>query len=119
MKITNKNTIQDIQHDFSIIYPGLKLEFYKQPHEQHEASPGKEIHNPESKLNEIGMKKRSGQINVSPEITVADLESAFEEKFGLHVQVFRRSKELWLQTSTTDHWSLELQNSKGIHSLQS
>ena len=119
MKITKDMTILEVQREFSSMYPGLKIEFYEHAHKDHEGSPGKEILNPESKLRDVGMNKRGGNLKIDSTQSVSDLEQAFEEKYGLHVQVFRRSKELWLQTSTTDHWSLELQNSKGIHSLQS
>ena len=44
---------------------------------------------------------------MTPQLTVETLESMFEDEFGLHVQVFRKSGETWLQTSVTDHWTLE------------
>jgi hypothetical protein len=44
---------------------------------------------------------------------VSELEELFEEVFGLSVQVFRKSGESWLQTTTTDSWTLNQQNLKG------
>ena len=34
----------------------------------------------------------------------------------LNLQVFRKSSDIWLQTSATDHWTLEKQNGKGQRS---
>ena len=46
-------------------------------------------------------------------MSVADLEKAFMNKFGLLTQVFRRSGNIWLETSITDGWSLKQQNDLG------
>ena len=44
---------------------------------------------------------------------VSELEKAFSDIFGLNVQVFRKSNNMWLQTTITDKWSLEKQNQNG------
>jgi hypothetical protein len=44
---------------------------------------------------------------------VVELECLFEDQFGLFVQVFRRSGNLWLETTVTDSWSLQKQNEQG------
>ena len=54
-----------------------------------------------------------GDLKVNGEMEVSKLEQAFEKKYGLHVQVFRRSGNIWLQTTKTDSWTLEAQNRKG------
>ena len=43
---------------------------------------------------------------------VAELENAFAKSFGFAVQVFRKSGNVWLQTTATDDWTLEEQNLK-------
>ena len=43
---------------------------------------------------------------------VWQLERLFEEDCGLHVQVFRRSGKIWLETSRTDDLTLEQQEAK-------
>ncbi len=50
------------------------------------------------------------------DMSVSELEQLFLTKYGLNAQVFRRSGNLWLQTSATDHWTLAEQNRKGGHS---
>jgi len=42
-----------------------------------------------------------------------------EDQFGLHVQIFRKSGDLWLQTSKTDEWTIEHQNARGLETTLS
>lgn len=44
---------------------------------------------------------------------VSELEKLFKDKFKLAVQVFRKSGNLWLETTMTDNWSLLQQNNHG------
>ncbi|HSB94027.1 MAG TPA: hypothetical protein VLC28_12970, partial [Flavitalea sp.] len=46
-------------------------------------------------------------------MTVAELEGLFTDKFNLPVQVFRRSGNIWLETTMTDGWTLKQQNEHG------
>jgi hypothetical protein len=46
-------------------------------------------------------------------MTVSNLEQKFRDVYGLSVQVFRRSGKAWLETTFTDGWTLEEQNSQG------
>ncbi len=48
---------------------------------------------------------------------VRTLENVFYETYGLKVQVFRLSGNIWLQTTSTDEWTLHEQNRKGGASL--
>lgn len=118
MKIIDSKTIAEVQSEFSSKFPGLKIEFYKEQHELSKGSPAAEQWPTNKKLKDVRSKHNKGDITLSPEMKVSDLELGFEKKFGLHVQVFRKSNNLWLQTSVTDGWPLEKQNSKGIHSIQ-
>ena len=40
------------------------------------------------------------------------------DRFGLHVQVFRRSGKTWLQTIRTDNWTLGQQDAEAAASNQ-
>ena len=44
---------------------------------------------------------------------VGTFEQIMFDMFGLNVQVFRKSYNEWLQTWSTDMWSLEEQNRRG------
>jgi hypothetical protein len=118
MLIDNSKKIKDLQMEFHRVFPGLKLEFYKGSHHDGEASPARLQLDSELPLSAVQTVHTSGNLRISEEMTVTELEQLFHEKFGLNAQVFRRSGNLWLQTSATDHWTLAEQNRKGSHSEQ-
>ena len=118
MIIQDAQSISQIQQEFQEKFPGLKIEFYESEHSDHQGSHPSNQHDPAKTLREIRQQHSEGDLVIDPEMTIAELESNFEELFGLHVQVFRRSKTLWLQTISTDDWTLEKQNRKGVHSNQ-
>ena len=119
MVINDDMRISDFQSAFNEKFPGLRIEFYKKEHDVNAGSFKEDQYANDVKLAQISTKGNLGDIEVKPTMTVADLEQQFENDFGLHVQVFRRSNTLWLQTSSTDDWTLEKQNTKGLHSMVS
>jgi len=46
-------------------------------------------------------------------MTVTDLENTLKDQFGLTAQAFRRSCNIWLETSITNGWTLKRQNDNG------
>lgn len=118
MKINTNSKLSEIQKEFNDSYPGLKLEFYSKEHKDHAGSPKSVQIDEDLIVTDLNENLQEGLLNIEESKRVSDIEQEFEDKFGLYVQVFRRSKELWLQTVTTDHWDLKTQNSKGIHSTE-
>ncbi len=116
MKISRDRTIEDLKREFRDAYPGLKLEFYSKAHKQHEGSSQEFLLSNNQLLKDII--SNEGEVELEEDLTVGEMERTFAEKFNLHVQVFRKSRSLWLQTSKTDDWTLAVQNRKGIHSEQ-
>ena len=113
LTITDVQTIEGIQNSFNTIFPFLKIEFFKKSHFRGKSNPKSLMYEYNLKLKEIRNKKFSGKIKIEKNMTVAELESIFENKFGLHAQVFRKSGNVWLETSSTDNWTLEEQNTEG------
>ncbi|MEI8136499.1 MAG: hypothetical protein WCH21_04145 [Bacteroidota bacterium] len=68
---------------------------------------------PSKTLGECRTIHDSGTITITPQMTVADLEQNFRDIYGLSAQVFRKSGKVWLETTVTDVWTLEEQNSQG------
>jgi propionyl-CoA carboxylase beta chain len=52
-------------------------------------------------------------IAVESNFSVSNLEQKFENELGLFIQVFRKSGNVWLETSATDSWTLAEQNEEG------
>lgn len=116
MLIDNNMKIKDLQADFQKKFPFLKLEFYAGSHRVGESSPARERLDGELLVDEVRSVHEVGHLTIHEAMSVATLEQQFLEKYGLNAQVFRRSGNLWLQTSATDYWTLAEQNRKGGHS---
>ncbi len=112
--LTSDRTIEEVQQDFSEAFPYLKLVFFTKPHKAFKGSPAKFlVQDRTQKLKGLEKEVRNGGLYLEPEMPVWQVERLFEEEFGLHVQVFRKSGNTWLETSVTDNLSLEQQNAKG------
>ncbi len=118
MKIKKTDTIKELQIRFNSAYSHLKVKFYSKSHDEFEGSSEKNEVDSETLLSVVNPELKDADIDISEDITVQELENNFEEKFGLHAQVFRKSNHLWLQTSATDDWSLGEQQRKGKNSVQ-
>ncbi len=115
MKITinDHRKISAIQEEFNTEFPYLKIEFFTKPHKQSGASPKKLIKHSSKTLEECRTIHNKGHITITSKMTVVDLEQRFSDVYGLGVQVFRKSGKVWLETTVTDGWTLEEQNSQG------
>lgn len=111
--ISDTRTIYSIREDFQHLFPFLKLEFFSKPHQPGEPSMKKQMKDGNQTLKECRRVHNDGEIIISPGMTVAELEQQFLASYGLSVQVFRKSGKLWLETTVTDSWTLQEQNSQG------
>lgn len=111
IQIDKTKTIKSIQEEFQKKFPCLKLEFYKQDQSQGDGTPKNYTLKNNLTFGEAQKKHESSEtISINELMKVGELEHAFAKKFGISAQVFRKSGELWLQTTTTDSWTLAKQN---------
>ncbi len=68
---------------------------------------------PESLMNDINPGIADGELVIREAMSVLELENEFYDKFGLSVQILRRSGNLWLDTSRTNSWTLKEQDDLG------
>lgn len=114
IRVLSEQSIAEVQEDFARAYPFLKLVFFTKPHKAFKGSHAKFlVQDREVKLSSLEKQPKDGVLYLEPEMPVWQVERLFEEEFGLHVQVFRKSGNTWLETSVTDNMSLEQQNAKG------
>ncbi len=112
--INDSSTTKEIKEKFSRVYPYLKLEFFNKPHGEKEASVKEDLIKGDKTIGEIRTKRNEGDLIIHPTTKAGELEQAFEDKFGIHVQVFRKSGRIWLETTSTDNWTLKEQNEVGM-----
>ncbi len=113
MLINDYKKLRDIQVEFNQHFPHLRIEFYSKHHERGEGSSILYKLSDQKTIGEVRTKHEEGDIRIDDFMTVEELENLFWDKFGLDVQVFRKSGAMWMQTTSTDQWTLEEQNRKG------
>jgi hypothetical protein len=112
--INGERLISEIQTDFSAVYPFLKIEFFKNGKTRRDRYPANKLIPATQPIKTAWhWKKDNGLLNLSDNLTVTDLENELMDQFGLSAQVFRRSGNIWLETTITDNWTLKQQNDHG------
>jgi hypothetical protein len=111
ININESRKLFELQQEFNTCFPYLKIEFFHSPHGSEEGSPKRLIRNPGRSIKECT--DRSGEMIITADMSVGELEQKFREQFGLFAQVFRHSGKVWLETTLTDSWTLAEQNSQG------
>jgi hypothetical protein len=106
-------SIKELQEKFSNLYPFLKINFFKNELDAKKYTSQSAEFSPEVKMNAINKNFIEGELEIDDSMTVNKLESKLFEQFGLSAQVSRRSGNLWLETSLTNHWTLNEQNDHG------
>jgi len=105
--INDTTTLRHIQDVFSDFYPYLQIWFYKKAHKKYEASPDTELLPADKMIRDIKQTHVSGLIEIKPFYKVADVENEFQQRFGLSVQVLRKEKSNWVQTTGMDDFTLK------------
>ena len=111
--IDDQQTIAGIREAFNGMFPFLKLEFFSRKHQPEQASPLKFLIRSGATISECRRVHSSGELTITPQMTVNELEQLFDTDYGLSVQVFRKSGRIWLETVLTDTWTLAEQNAEG------
>ncbi|HWY98464.1 MAG TPA: hypothetical protein VNY36_05200 [Bacteroidia bacterium] len=111
--INDHRKIFAIQKAFSEMFPFLKLEFLAKPAKVGGASTKKMFISPSKTIGQCRVVHSKGTLTILAHMTISDLEQSFNDTFGLTVRVFRKSGKAWLETSATDMWTLEKENSIG------
>ena len=118
MIITKNKTITEVQQEFQQKFPYLKIEFYTLPHKSGEASSPLRQIDASKKIGELTDHLTETELSINGHLKVNTLEENLKAQFGLNAQVFRQSGDIWLQTTSTDHWTLSDQNARGQQSSE-
>lgn len=110
LHITKQTKINQIQENFSTRFPNLKLEFFIDKNKDEQLTANEQVKDPSKSIQEIRENGKDGVYDIDGLTTVAELEKNFLDIFGIYVQVFRKSGDIWLMTTTTDYLTLSEQN---------
>ena len=107
--IERNSLAEDVKKAFTSCYPFLKIEFYKKPLTnslyKKEVIP---LHLP--LIQQIN-KQSETVINIERNKTVAEVENDFS-LIGLRAEIFRKSGNVWVETTLTNNWTLQQQNTE-------
>jgi glycerol-3-phosphate O-acyltransferase len=114
LTIHGERLISEVQRDFTNTYPYLKIEFFRNGSiQQHQCTAQQKLAQHFKLKDSWNYKKDKGTLHVRDSMTVQELENAFMDEFGLTAQVFRKSGNIWLETTITDNWTLKQQSDHG------
>lgn len=105
--ISEEAIISDIQERFHHLYPGLKLEFFRKSSLPGECCDVKDKFATNTPIEKIRILHSFGWLDVSHYRTALAVEHDLRCLFGLHGHIFHKAGDLWLQTTTTGHLTLE------------
>jgi hypothetical protein len=113
LSINRDTRLRDIQTVFTAEFNYLRLEFFRNPVLPFQPSPKKDMRSADEMALSSNSKNLMAGIDINGQLKVSELEELFAREAGLYVQVFRRSGNVWIETTFTDDWSLEQQNKEG------
>ncbi|MDZ4795971.1 MAG: hypothetical protein SGI83_16950 [Bacteroidota bacterium] len=113
LHIAPNRLISDIQQEFNKMFPFLKIEFFNKRSLSRGDFSAKQLLPKSQKVGDSQLAISNGDISIEEEMKVSELENIFKDQFSLAVQVFRKSGNLWLETTMTDNWTLLQQNNHG------
>jgi hypothetical protein len=113
LTIAGSRSLQEVQHEFNAAYPFLKIEFFRPINGQPVAPSASNLLKHYLKISEARRVQQDGIIEIEDATKVSELEKELIEKYGLHAQIFRKSGNIWLETTMSDNWTLKQQNDHG------
>lgn len=119
--IDDDMTLGDLKTIFNNRFPHLKLEFYAREHQSGQGSPKADLLENHLKIGQVRSVQTEGHLSIHGNQKTKTLETRFREVYGLNAQVFRKSGNVWLQTTKTDEWTLaeQEQQSKNMQAALS
>jgi hypothetical protein len=110
--IDGDKSLQEVQHAFNLSYPYLKLEFFRPATGKHAPATANMLKHT-IKIRDARRLQRNGIIEVYDSMKVSELEHTLQQSYGLSAQLFRKSGNVWLETTMSDNWTLQQQNRLG------
>ncbi|PHR46739.1 MAG: hypothetical protein COA32_09665 [Fluviicola sp.] len=102
-------TLESIKNQFNKKYPHLKIEFFETKYTKGEASPKELVYDGAFRIKDIRKEGAMVPISIHENLKTSTLEKLFEEELGLHIQVYKKSNNTWVQIMATDNWTLSQQ----------
>lgn len=109
--LQSNRSVKEIKEEFTKTYPFLRIAFITKRQEP-EGAITEEV-DPSTQLIEVSGILKEGDIDINPTDTIKEVEHKFEKQYGLPVHIFRKQKDVWMDTNITDDLTLQEQNTWG------
>jgi hypothetical protein len=119
LTINDHVLLDHLKEHFAKCYPGLKIEFYKTKHKGKLDQNDSDLITANIRVGTIRKKGLSGDYKIYSFYTVSRVENELHDIYGLNVQVFRNENNAWIQTTTTDYFTLAQQIKMSRQATQS
>jgi len=108
--INNNRKIFAIQEEFSIMFPGLKIEFFAKPSRSGAAPSKKLVRHSSKTLQDCRAISKEGTIDILPSMNISDLKENFRDIYGLSVEIFQKAENGSYENPFSDKLTLEEAN---------
>ena len=113
IRIDDNLSLLSVQQEFHLEFPYLKINFIETIKSRTGTIQKKLLDKSEKTFTEFILEDRENSIIITPELTVSELVKQITNSYRLEIQLCRKSGRIWLETSATDSWTLEMQNKQG------
>lgn len=111
LHISNKLRLRDLQSEFTTHFPNLKLEFYTLPYVRiNDVNMGYKL-SPDAVVAYCRDVDREGELFISEQERVCELESELSLRFGLHAEVININSNAFIRSKS---YSLAACNTKEV-----
>ncbi|MFM6982535.1 MAG: hypothetical protein ACKOXF_00265 [Chitinophagaceae bacterium] len=116
IEVKSDMMLKDLKKQFHSYYPNLKIEFFNQTSSESGRNTKAQMLENDTLLSTL-ISDREGSVEFRGDTSVRQFETLFSETFGLNVQVFRKSGNVYLETSNTDDWTLDMEHKEAVSSM--
>lgn len=111
--IHDNRTLKELQDEFSLAFPYLRLEFFSKSHAAGVSSAEKNKLNVFMKLIAVRVSHRNGAVEIEDWHSVKSVEQMLQDDYMLPVQIFHFTSAGWIETTVTDEVTLKELNEQG------
>lgn len=112
LEISDHKSIGSLQREFAVLFPFLRITFFAGPYYPGNFAGGLPFSG-RKLIRTVRLRHNNGGMEVHPRHTASHIEKCFRERFGLFVQVYRRSGQGWLPVTYDDKRTLVEHNDIG------
>ena len=111
--IHDNRTLKELQDDFNLAFPYLRLEFFSKPHGKGVASAEKNKLNNYMQLIAVRASHRNSAVEIQEWHSVKEVEQMLQNDYKLPVQIYHFTRAGWIETIVTDEATLKELNEQG------